>query len=107
MSLRIVRPRVDLPHPDSPTIPSVSPSSTVKLTPSTALTTPLLRENRPSPIGKCFFRSRISKRLMVLTKSQRSDIRDQQEKKDSDLTSDIRPLTSDICLLSSSRKIAS
>src|SRR5438445_6818328 len=27
---------VDLPHPDSPTTPSVSPSRTVKLTPSTA-----------------------------------------------------------------------
>src|SRR5205823_5506610 len=29
-----------LPEPDSPTMPSVSPGATVKLTPSTALTTP-------------------------------------------------------------------
>ena len=29
-----------LPHPDSPTIPSVFPFSTEKLTPSTALTMP-------------------------------------------------------------------
>ena len=29
-----------LPHPDSPTIPSVSPRSTANETPSTALTTP-------------------------------------------------------------------
>jgi len=29
-----------LPHPDSPTMPSVSPLLTTKLTPSTALTTP-------------------------------------------------------------------
>src|SRR6267154_1441741 len=30
----------DFPEPDSPTIPTVSPSATSKLTPSTALTTP-------------------------------------------------------------------
>src|SRR5438874_11925840 len=30
----------DLPHQDSPTMPSVSPLLTTKLTPSTALTTP-------------------------------------------------------------------
>ena len=29
-----------LPEPDSPTMPSVSPAATVKLTPSTARTTP-------------------------------------------------------------------
>ena len=33
---RIVRPVVDLPHPDSPTRPRVLPLSRVKLTPSTA-----------------------------------------------------------------------
>ncbi len=31
---------VDLPQPDSPTMPSVSPRSSVKSTPSTALTAP-------------------------------------------------------------------
>ena len=36
----------DLPHPDSPTIPSVRPRSTEKLTPSTARTT-------PSRVKKC------------------------------------------------------
>jgi hypothetical protein len=34
----IARPVVDLPQPDSPTIPSVSPRSTSKLMPATALT---------------------------------------------------------------------
>src|SRR3954468_15064460 len=36
----IVRQVTDLPQPDSPTIPSVFPFSTLKLTPSTALTMP-------------------------------------------------------------------
>jgi len=34
----IQRAIVDLPQPDSPTTPSVSPAISVKLTPSTALT---------------------------------------------------------------------
>ena len=34
---RIVRPRVDLPQPDSPTRPRVCPARTVRLTPSTAV----------------------------------------------------------------------
>ena len=38
-SRRIVLPSVDLPQPDSPTSPSVSPRSTSKLTPSTARST--------------------------------------------------------------------
>src|SRR5438105_13377994 len=42
------RPSVDLPHPDSPTSPTVSPRCTSKLTPSTALTL------APTPAGKCF-----------------------------------------------------
>src|SRR6266480_2706573 len=41
----------DLPDPDSPTMPSVWPRSTSKVSPSTALTT-------PSPVGKCTRRSR-------------------------------------------------
>ena len=40
---------VDLPQPDSPTTPSVSPSRTVKLTPSTAFTArDLLLEDDPA-----------------------------------------------------------
>src|SRR5579859_5005958 len=41
-------PSVDLPHPDSPTSPSVSPSRISRLTPSTAFT------EVPTPAGKCF-----------------------------------------------------
>src|SRR5512145_2187547 len=48
---------VVLPHPDSPTSPSVSPGLMLKLIPSTALTTPcVLRRNEP-PTGKSFRRS--------------------------------------------------
>ena len=43
----------DLPQPDSPTIPSVLPFSTAKLTPSTARTT-------PSRVKKCVRRSSTS-----------------------------------------------
>src|ERR687897_855473 len=60
----MARPKVDLPQPDSPTRPNVSPCSTVRLTPSTALTAPLLRENSACPTGKCFLRFRISNKLM-------------------------------------------
>ena len=45
-SWRIARHRVDLPQPDSPTRPSVSPSLTVRLTPSTARTRPTSRSIR-------------------------------------------------------------
>ena len=71
---RIVRPSVDLPQPDSPTTPSVSPSSTVRLTPSTALTSPLRRASSPSSTGKYFFRFLISSKLMgsvVLSEASR------------------------------------
>ena len=44
-----VRPRVDLPHPDSPTSPTVSPFSMVKDTSSTAWT-------MPAALLKYFFR---------------------------------------------------
>ncbi len=37
-SRRMVRPAVDFPQPDSPTTPSVSPESRVRLSPSTAFT---------------------------------------------------------------------
>ena len=48
---------VDLPQPDSPTSPSVSPRLTANDTPSTAWTRPTSRDNRPPRTGKCFFRS--------------------------------------------------
>src|SRR4051812_10314778 len=38
----------DFPHPDSPTMPSVSPSPTSNVTPSTANTTPARVKNRVS-----------------------------------------------------------
>ena len=44
----------DLPDPDSPTMPIVLPRSSVKDSPSTALT-------RPSSVGKWTFRSRTSR----------------------------------------------
>src|SRR4051812_22519334 len=47
---------VDLPQPDSPTRPSVSPRMTSKLTPSTALTAPTWRWKKPARIGKCLKR---------------------------------------------------
>ena len=46
-SRRMLRATVDLPQPDSPTIPSVSPTPTVKLTPSTACTVPTRRRSTP------------------------------------------------------------
>ncbi len=51
------RASVDLPQPDSPTTPSVSPFMTEKETPSTALTWPCARLRKPPLMGKCFFRS--------------------------------------------------
>ena len=41
---------VDLPLPDSPTSPRISPGPSEKLTPSTACTIALLRENGPPPL---------------------------------------------------------
>src|SRR5262245_3007254 len=49
---------VVLPHPDSPTSPSVSPGPIVKLTSATALTTPASLPKRMPPTGECFRRSR-------------------------------------------------
>src|SRR6266508_2889489 len=54
------RPRVVLPQPDSPTRPTVSPSSTSRLTPSTALTCSRAPPSSPVRTGKYFFRSLIS-----------------------------------------------
>src|SRR6202142_307377 len=60
MSRNMVRPTVDLPQPDSPTRPSVSPGAIEKLMPSTANTVPPARCNKPLRTGKCFLRSRTS-----------------------------------------------
>src|SRR2546425_4891244 len=51
---------VVLPHPDSPTSPSVSPALIVKSIPSTALTIPRVLPKSEPPTGKCFLRSRTS-----------------------------------------------
>ena len=47
-----------LPQPDSPTMPSVRPASSVKLTPSTAA-------NSPSSVAKCVRRSRTSSSAVI------------------------------------------
>ena len=46
-----VLPRVDLPQPDSPTRPKTSPLRTLKLTSSTAFTSPMWRRRKPPRIG--------------------------------------------------------
>src|SRR5262245_20598501 len=61
-SRTIRRAVVDLPQPDSPTMPSVSPRLTVRLTPSTACTTPFVLEKTPCLTGKCFVRFSTSTR---------------------------------------------
>ena len=54
---------VDLPQPDSPTTPSVSPRRTLKLTPSTAFTAPIcFWKMIPRVTGKCFSRSSTTSR---------------------------------------------
>ena len=54
---RTARPVVDLPQPDSPTSPSVSPRASAKLTPSTALMVPTWRWiSTPLRSGKCTLR---------------------------------------------------
>src|SRR5260370_1222354 len=46
-----LRATVDLPQPDSPTSPSVSPTPTEKLMPSTACTVPAARRSTPDRTG--------------------------------------------------------
>jgi len=53
MSCMMVRERVDLPQPDSPTRPRISPSSILRSMPSTALMVSVtLRINIPLDTGK-------------------------------------------------------
>src|SRR5439155_4120037 len=67
-SWRIARPVVDLPQPDSPTRPSVSPFSTKKSIPSTARTAPTWRWKMiPCVSGKCIFSAETSRRLLPLS----------------------------------------
>ena len=47
---------VDLPQPDSPTSPSVSPRFTANETPSTAWTRAISRDSSPPLMAKCFLR---------------------------------------------------
>src|SRR5215212_10236900 len=56
------RASVLLPHPDSPTSPSVSPRRTERSTPSTAFTCPTVRCSTPALMGKCIFRFLASSR---------------------------------------------
>src|SRR5215813_14784020 len=67
INLRIQRPMVDLPHPDSPTNPNVSPLRILKLTSSTAFTKTLPAPNGPAPTGKYFLRLRTSIRLSLFS----------------------------------------
>src|SRR4029077_15580707 len=60
---------VVLPHPDSPTSPSVSPALIVKLIPSTALTSARRAPKSEPPIGKCFWRSRTARSGSVTRRS--------------------------------------
>ena len=73
-SSRRIRQRaiVDLPHPDSPTTPSVSPCLTVKLIPSTALTLATsFWKTIPRVTGKCFTRSSTTRRSFAASAVQR------------------------------------
>ena len=61
------RASVDLPQPDSPTIPSVSPDLTEKLTPSTAFTAPIcFWKMIPRVTGKCFLTSSTTSRSSAM-----------------------------------------
>src|SRR6185369_748013 len=65
--------RVDLPHPDSPTTPSVSPFCSSKLTPSTARTAPIcFWKTMPRVIGKWL--TRLSTRMIGSALMGASDI---------------------------------
>src|SRR3974390_2932265 len=59
-SLKIIRPRVDLPQPLSPTNPRVSPLNILRETPSTAVVTVRFPDKNPACTVKYFFNSRMS-----------------------------------------------
>src|SRR6266542_6903817 len=64
----MARPVVDLPHPDSPTRPSVSPFSTKKSIPSTARTAPTWRWKMiPCVSGKCILSASTVRRFFPLS----------------------------------------
>src|SRR5699024_5499027 len=69
ISRKSIRPVVDLPQPDSPTKPSVSPFCNVSETPSTALTAPIFRPNIPPVIGKYFFKLLASSSVSLIHES--------------------------------------
>src|SRR5258706_8066191 len=67
-SWRIARPVVDLPQPDSPTRPRVSPRSTKKSIPSTARTAPTWRWKMiPCVSGKCILSAVTLRRFFPLS----------------------------------------
>src|ERR1700704_3726935 len=64
----MARPVVDLPQPDSPPRPSVSPFSTKKSMPSTARTAPIWRWKMiPCVSGKCILSAETVRRLLPLS----------------------------------------
>src|SRR5262245_8610889 len=66
------RASVDLPQPDSPTMPSVSPRSTLKLTPSTAFTEAIsFWKMMPRVTGKYFWRSSTTRSSLAISASPR------------------------------------
>src|SRR6476659_1455792 len=68
---RMHRASVDLPHPDSPTMPSVSPRLTVKLTSSTALTAaPSFWKTIPRVIEKYFLTFSTTRRSLTIASSR-------------------------------------
>src|SRR5262249_50257881 len=68
------RPRLVLPQPDSPTNPTVSPSPTSRLTPSTAFTCSCVYPSKPAGTGKYFFRSRISSSAILRSDEARNAV---------------------------------
>src|SRR5262249_11569887 len=64
--LTIARPTVVLPHPDSPTSPSVSPRCSWNEMPFTASTSPTRRSNTPPNTGNLTTRFWISSRTSLL-----------------------------------------
>ena len=69
----ITRASVDFPQPDSPTMPSVSPRLTVKLTSSTAFTAATcFWKMIPRVTGKCFFTLSTSSRSRLIAPSATS-----------------------------------
>src|SRR5438067_9963848 len=93
MMLRAV---TDLPHPDSPTMPSVSPGRSSKLMPSTALTMPsfvvkTVRRSWTSRRGCVKSELRLETRVECVPNGVAEDIRCEHRDKDRDAGPDHQP----------------